>query len=100
MSSNVVTVYKKQSQKHFSNYTLADFVSEIRISFPNTKAREDYYESNTDDYPLEESEIEDCQGQILLQLQNGMKFTKHFVPRIIRYVNYNRDKDTENYFRE
>ena len=33
MSSNVVTAYKQQSQRHFSNYTLADFVSEITISF-------------------------------------------------------------------
>ena len=100
MSSNALTAYKQRSQKHFSNYTLADFVSEIMISFPNTKAREDYYESNTDDYPLEEMEDENSQGQVLLQLQNGTKFIKHSVPRIIRYVNYNRDKDPENYFRE
>ena len=70
------------------------------ISFPNTKAREDYYESNTDDYPLEEMEDEDLKGQVPLQLQNGTKFTKCNIPRIIRYVNYNRDKDPENYFRE
>ena len=100
MSCNVVTTYKQRNQKHFSKYTLADFVSEIMISFPNTKAREDYYESNTDDYPLEEMEDEDLKGQVPLQLQNGTKFTKCNVPRIIRYVNYNRDKDPENYFRE
>ena len=100
MSSNALTAYKQRSQKHFSNYTLADFVSEITISFPNTKAREDYYEANTDDYPLEEMEDENSQGQLLLQLRNGTKFIKRSVPRIIRYVNYNRDKDPENYFRE
>ena len=100
MSSNILTAYIKRSQKHFSNYTLADFVSEIRITFPNTKARENYYESNTEDYPLEEMEVEHSEGQVLLELQNGIKFTKRHVPRIIRYVNYNRDKDPENYFRE
>ena len=92
MSSNVVTAYKKRSQKHFSNYMLADFVSEITISFPNTKAREDYYESNTEDYPLQEMEVEHSQGEVLLELQNGIKFTKRHVPRIIRYVNYNRQR--------
>ena len=61
---------------------------------------QDYYESNRDDYPLEEMEVEDSEGQVLLQLQNGTKFTKRNVPRIIWYVNYNRDKDPENYFRE
>ena len=45
-------------------------------------------------------EVENCKGQVVLQLQNGIKFTKCNVPRIIRYVNYNRDKDPENYFRE
>ena len=100
MSSNIVTAYKQRSQKHFANYTLADFVSEIRISFPNTKAREDYYESNKDDYPLEEMEVEDCEGQVLLQLKNGTKFTKRKVVRIIRYVNYNKDRDPGNYYRE
>ena len=30
----------------------------------------------------------------------ALKFTKRHVPRIIRYVNYNREKDPENYFRE
>ena len=45
-------------------------------------------------------EVEHSQGEVLLELQNGIKFTKRHVPRIIRYVNYNRDKDPENYFRE
>ena len=78
MSSNALTTYKQRSQKHFSNYTLADFVSEIRISFPNTKAREDYYESNTDDYPLEEWKMKICKdtfycnSKIVLNSQNIM----------------------------
>ena len=99
MSSNILTGYKKRSQKHFSKYTLADFVSEIRITFPNAKAREDYYEANTDDYTLEEKEQDD-DGQVLLEYNNGIKFKRRQVPRIIRYVNYNRDRDPENYFRE
>ena len=98
MSSNIITAYKNRSQKHFSMYTLADFVAEIRITFPNAKAREDYYEANSDNYPLEEKE--DCEGRVILELNNGIKFQRRQVPRIIRYVNYNRDKDPENYFRE
>ena len=58
VSSNMITAYQKQSQKYFSAYTLADFVSEIRITFPNAKAREDYYASNTENFPMEENEDE------------------------------------------
>ena len=31
---------------------------------------------------------------------NGTKYKKRNVPRIIRYVKYNKKKDPENYFRE
>ena len=79
MSSNIITGYKKRSQKHFSKYTLADFVSKIRITFPNAKAREDYYEANTDDYTLEEKEQDD-DGQVLLEYNNGIKFKRRQVP--------------------
>ena len=32
--------------------------------------------------------------------KNGTKYKKRKVPRIIRYVKYNKKKDPENYFRE
>ena len=100
ISSNMITAYQKRSQRHFSNYTLADFVVELTIIFPNTKAREDYYAPNSDDYPLEELCEEDSNGLILLQFRNGMKIIRRKIPRIIRYVNYNKYKDKENYCRE
>ena len=100
ISSNMITTYQKRSQKHFSKYTLADFVAEITIKFPNVKTREDYYGPNTDDYPLEEECEEDSDGIVLLQYKNGIIFQRRQVPRIIRYVNYNKNKDKENYYRE
>ena len=36
----------------------------------------------------------------LFEAKNGTKYKKRKVPRIIRYVRYNRKRDPENYFRE
>ena len=36
----------------------------------------------------------------LYKTKNGLKYKKRKVPRIIRYVKYNKKKDPENYFRE
>ena len=98
MSTNMITSYEKRSQKHFSSYTLADFLAEITITFPNAQSKEDYYGANSDDFPTEKEE--DSEGIILLQFRNGITFKRRQVPRIIRYVNYNKDKDRENYYRE
>ena len=35
-----------------------------------------------------------------IKQKNGTKYKKRKVPRIIRYVKYNKKKDPENYFRE
>ena len=98
VSSNIITIYQKRSQKHFSKYTLADFVAEVSITFPNAQVREDYYAANTEDFPVEEKET--CDNEVLLQFKNGITFRKRATPRILRYVNYNKEKDAENYFRE
>ena len=37
---------------------------------------------------------------MLYKTKNGTKYKKRKVPRIIRYVKYNKKKDPENYFRE
>ena len=37
---------------------------------------------------------------LLFKAKNGTKYKKRKVPRIIRYVKYNKKKDPENYFRE
>ena len=38
-------------------------------------------------------------SDLLYKTKNGTKYKKRKVPRIIRYVKYNKKKDPENYFR-
>ena len=39
-------------------------------------------------------------SDLLFEAKNGTKYKKRKVPRIIRYVKYNKKRDPENYFRE
>ena len=39
-------------------------------------------------------------SDLLYRAKNGTKYKKRKVPRIIRYIKYNKKKDPENYFRE
>ena len=60
--------------------------------------KEDYYGSNTENFPIEETQEADSDNEVILRFRNGITFTKRQVPRILRYVNYNKDKDQDNYF--
>ena len=50
-----------------------------------------------------EDSLDDDNSQVsdlLYKTKKGIKYKKRKVPRIIRYVKYNKKKDPENYFRE
>ena len=108
-SDNVIQRYSKRP-KQLSKYCLADYVSKVDIIYPKgNKVPEKVNDKNDDDQgdssSSNESEdsLDDDNSQssdLLYKTKNGIKYKKRKVPRIIRYVKYNKKKDPENYFRE
>ena len=108
-SDNVVQRYSKRP-KQLSKFCLADYVSKVDIIYPKgNKFPEKVNDKNDDDRcdssSSNESEdsLDDDNSKIsdlLYKTKNGTKYKKRKVPRIIRYVKYNKKKDQENYFRE
>ena len=108
-SDNVIQRYSKRP-KQLSKYCLADYVSKVDIIYPKgNKVPEKVNEKNDDDQGdsscsnESEDSLDDDNSQgsdLLYKTKNGIKYKKRKVPRIIRYVKYNKKKDPENYFRE
>ena len=108
-SDNIIQRYSKRP-KQLSKFCLADYVSKVDIIYPKgNKFPEKVNDKNDDDRcdssSSNESEdsIDDDNSKIsdlLYKTKNGTKYKKRKVPRIIRYVKYNKKKDPENYFRE
>ena len=80
------------------------------IIYPNgNKVPEKVNDKNDDDRcdssssNKSEDSLDDDNSQVsdlLYKTKNGTKYKKRKVPRIIRFVKYNKKKDPENYFRE
>ena len=85
--------------KTLENYCLAAFVSELRIEYPKIVTVEDPFEDNFDDDPLDPDESNELDRHIL-KLPNGIVVKKRKVWRILRYVNYNVNRDPDNHYRE
>ena len=108
-SDNVIQRYSKRP-KQLSKFCLADYVSKVDIIYPKgNKFPEKVNDKNDDDRcdssSSNESEdsLDDDNSQssdLLCKTKYGTKYKKRKVPRIIRYVKYNKTKDPENYFRE
>ena len=108
-SDNIIQRYSKRP-KPLSKFCLADYVSKVDIIYPKgNKFPEKVNDKNDDDRcdssSSNESEdsLDDDNSKIsdlLYKTKNGTKYKKRKVPRIIRYVKYNKKKDPENYFRE
>ena len=108
-SDNVIQRYSKRP-KQLSKFCLADYVSKVDIIYPkgnkvpekvNDKNDDDQGESSSSNESEDSLDDDNSQGSDLLyKTKNGIKYKKRKVPRIIRYVKYNKKKDPENYFRE
>ena len=108
-SDNVIQRYSKRP-KQLSKFCLADYVSKVDIIYPKGNNVPEKVNDKNDDDRCDSSssnESEDSLGDdnsrgsdLLYKTKNGTKYKKRKVPRIIRYVKYNKKKDTENYFRE
>ena len=112
-SSNVIQRYSKRP-KQLSKFCLADYVSKVDVIYPKgDKLPEKFEEKNEDEIDessssdenenclQDESNANDSHTSVLLyEAKNGTKYKKRKVPRIIRYVRYNKKNDSENYYRE
>ena len=108
-SDNVIQRYSKRP-KQLSKFCLADYVSKVDIIYPkgnkvpekvNDKNDDDRGDSSSSNESEDSLDDDNSQGSDLLyKTKNGIKYKKRKVPRIIRYVKYNKKKDPENYFRE
>ena len=108
-SDNVIQRYSKRP-KQLSKFCLADYVSKVDIIYPkgnkvtekvNDKNEDDRCDSSSSNESEDSLDDDNSRGSDLLyKTKNGTKYKKRKVPRIIRYVKYNKKKDPENYFRE
>ena len=108
-SDNVIQRYSKRP-KQLSKFCLADYVSKVDIIYPkgnkvpekvNDKNDDDRGDSSSSNESEDSLDDDNSQGlDLLYKTKNGIKYKKRKVPRIIRYVKYNKKKDPENYFRE
>ena len=112
-SSNVIQRYSKRP-KQLSKFCLADYVSKVDVIYPKgDKLPEKFEEKNEDEIDessssdenekclQDENNANDSHTSVLLyEAKNGTKYKKRKVPRIIRYVRYNKKNDSENYYRE
>ena len=108
-SDNVIQRYSKRP-KQLGKFCLADYVSKVDIIYPkgnkvpekvNDKNDDDQGDSSSSNESEDSLDDDNSQGSDLLyKTKNGIKYKKRKVPRIIRYVKYNKKKDPENYFRE
>ena len=108
-SENVIQRYSKRPRQ-LGKLCLADYVSKVDVTYPKgSKFSEKVDDTNDDDSFVNSSgdesddSFDDNNSQssdLLFEAKNGTKYKKRKVPRIIRYVRYNRKRDPENYFRE
>ena len=57
-------------------------------------------DESADSLEVENDGDDSHSSDLLYRAKDGTKYKKRKVPRIIRYIKYNKKKDTENYFRE
>ena len=108
-SENVIQRYSKRPRQ-LGKLCLADYVSKVDVTYPKgNKFSEKVDDTNDDDSFVNSSgdesddSFDDNNSQssdLLFEAKNGTKYKNRKVPRVIRYVRYNRKRDPENYFRE
>lgn len=111
-SDSIIQRYSKRP-KALQKLCLADYVSKVDVVYPKGNKLPDRTEAKNDDSgresessdETEDSDVEkfddvNPKSDILYKSKNGAKYKYRTVPRVIRYVKYNRTKDPENYHRE
>ncbi len=110
LKSNVIASYAKRPRE-LQFMCLADYVSELTVQYNKNKATKGIEKDNTGnvlDYDEYDEDIISSESYEESTLHEGIfplktksaTFKKRRHPRVIRFVNYNRTQDPENYCRE
>ena len=108
-SDNVIQRYSKRPRQ-LSKFCLADYVSKVDIIYAKGNKIPEKHNDKNDDESCDSSSSDENEdifddgnsqsSDLLYQAKNGTKYKKRKVPRVIRYVKYNKKKEPENYIRE
>ena len=112
-SDNIIQRYSKRPRQ-LQKFCLADYVSKVDVIYPKENKLPTEMEVKNDDDISENSssdENEDIQEganiahdpispDFLFKAKTGTVYKSRKVPKVIRYVRYNKKKDPENYYRE
>ena len=104
-SSNEVSRYKKRP-KFLQRWCLADYVSKLQVTYPENYTdpydtdHEDDPEPDNDDAADDDDVHDPSQMLINITLPSGVKIKTCKKQKVIRFVNYNKKNDAENYARE
>ena len=112
-SNNVVQRYSKRPRQ-LQKFCLADYVSKVDVIYPKGNNLPENVDDNNDDSISdasssdekedsedgETSENENSVPGLIHIAKNGTKYKYRKVPRVIRDVRYNLQKDPENHYRE
>ena len=105
LKSNSIAAYAKRPKK-LNNMCLADYVSQLTIQYHKTKNNKDMSQNvfddveNDDDLVPSDDEDFTVNEDIFPLKTKGATYKKRRNPRVIRFVNYSRVHDPENYCRE
>ena len=113
-TQGMITYYARRPSV-LRKYCLADYASFFSIKYPQTPD-DGPFQDNLDDDPthnapnpepepivkLKGKDLEDHDFDVetTYVLKSGMRITKRKNPRVIRYVNFNKDNSSEDYYRE
>ena len=112
-SDNIIQRYSKRPRQ-LQKLCLADYVSKVDVIYPKENKVPTEMEVTNDDDVSENSssdENNDIQeganiahdplsSNFLFKAKAGTVYKRRKIPKVIRYVRYNKKKDPENYFRE
>ena len=102
VADNFITRYSKRP-KCIEHYCLADYASELQIVYPKDEASKQCIEeeNKTGDDNVNDSDTETMdETQTIIKLINGMTIRRRKSKKVIRYVRFNRQTDSENFYRE
>ena len=101
-SNNEIKRYSKRP-KALENWCLADYISQLQVNFPkNIKENDEQYSDNESESSASEIEEDTNDGtkRIKITLKNGVTIGQRKTCRVIRYPSFNKNTNSENYFRE
>ena len=101
-SNNDIKRYSKRP-KALENWCLADYISQLQVNFPkHIEENDEQCSDNESESSASENEEDTNDGtkRIKITLKNGVTIRQRKTCRVIRYAMFNKNTNSENYFRE